>query len=365
MLKPKHIYQFFHQQYKQGRQYWPAGTVVETKDPKSSFVLEQMVFSRLPKNLDPDKPRFEYLAESIGSGQQGDVYKIDATLKQDHFRYRGKAGRLRAVKFNAGAPEEAEREFQAWSKTPHGNPRKPALCGGKGQAMVLDLMPGISLYDLVEPDAYNVIAVDSFSVKNRLQLTLALLNALKEQVQDAGLVHMDLKPENIRVDMSSTPLGVYIVDFGSALPATELTSKTKTSYCYAPPERLLTGYGALTPKCDVFSIGKIIAQVWGVRSISFGHSPKTIIDQSCNNKNLVTLFTGMESSGLKSEDMGAIRAFLAMMLCPVVSARWSLDTAIEKFKTLDLSYVPEPGITLVDSDSDSDYSDSYAAPSCS
>jgi serine/threonine protein kinase len=60
-----------------------------------------------------------------------------------------------------------------------------------------------------------------------------------KRMQKKGLGHFDIKPENILIDDSQTPLRINLIDFGLMGKLTELKSQTymlEHSYMYFPPE---------------------------------------------------------------------------------------------------------------------------------
>ena len=104
-----------------------------------------------------------------------------------------------------------------------------------------------------------------FTMSKRIALTKALLRALKSQVTDLGLVHCDIKPCNIMVENFK----VTIIDFGNALLVEEKKVRPRSTFpTYMSPElsrhtRSSNKEGhTLTPKTDVYSLGKILGKLW-------------------------------------------------------------------------------------------------------
>lgn len=99
------------------------------------------------------------------------------------------------------------------------------------------------------------------SLLQKLQLTYTILKAIKEQIHDLGLIHADIKPENIMIDLDT--MSVKIIDYAFAheisLPR-EATS-TVGSIEYSAPEALYKA--TMTTKSDAFSAGITIAELWG------------------------------------------------------------------------------------------------------
>ncbi|CAN3984661.1 PQQ-binding-like beta-propeller repeat protein [Kitasatospora purpeofusca] len=89
-----------------------------------------------------------------------------------------------------------------------------------------------------------------------LALGAALAEAL-EAIHGAGVVHRDLKPSNVLL----APDGPRVIDFGISA-ATGATALTRTGTVVGTPGFMspeqLTG-GQVTPACDVFSLGAVLA----------------------------------------------------------------------------------------------------------
>ncbi|MGI5200703.1 serine/threonine-protein kinase [Spirillospora sp. CA-108201] len=104
-----------------------------------------------------------------------------------------------------------------------------------------------------------------FPAASALALGAGLAEAL-EAVHGAGVVHRDLKPSNVLLAAD----GPRVIDFGiaRAVDASGVTSLAGTPGFMAPE---LISEGSLTPACDVFSLGAVLAYSLGVRP--FGEGP--------------------------------------------------------------------------------------------
>ncbi|GAA4636848.1 hypothetical protein GCM10023196_088230 [Actinoallomurus vinaceus] len=96
-------------------------------------------------------------------------------------------------------------------------------------------------------------------------LGAGLADALKA-IHKEGLIHRDLKPSNILLAAD----GPRVIDFGiaRAVDASGATARVGTPGFMSP--ELLTGQ-PLTPACDVFALGLVLAHAAGVRP--FGEGP--------------------------------------------------------------------------------------------
>ena len=84
-------------------------------------------------------------------------------------------------------------------------------------------------------------------------------------IHAAGLIHRDLKPSNILLAED----GPHVIDFGvaRAIDAAGVTARSGTAGFMAP--EVLLG-SLLTPACDVFALGVVLASATGVRPFGVG-----------------------------------------------------------------------------------------------
>lgn len=129
--------------------------------------------------------------------------------------------------------------------------------------IISDKKPGISLDKMI-------LNKTPFTTDQLLQLTAAIFEALQVQVHNNGIIHRDLKPENILVDLGT--MTVSIIDFGLSKNKDDLLAKEGVGNLeFGSPERCR---GTTTnEKSDVYSLGKTIAQLWGLHQTHLDHLP--------------------------------------------------------------------------------------------
>ncbi|HEX2881141.1 MAG TPA: serine/threonine-protein kinase, partial [Polyangiaceae bacterium] len=166
-----------------------------------------------------------------------------------------------------------EREARTLARITHPNVVRVMDFGSEGTTpyIVMELLEGYSLADLFERGG---------------RLSLASVQALVCQVagalaaaHDEGVVHRDIKPQNIFVT-STDPLCFKVLDFGVAkllrLPSAPLSTElTETgvvigSAPYMSPEQL-EARGDVDPRSDLWSLGVIVYEaLTGMRPFSGG-----------------------------------------------------------------------------------------------
>lgn len=113
--------------------------------------------------------------------------------------------------------------------------------------LVLQRLPGSTLREL--------FATQRLSLHQQLSVASQVLGAL-HAVSSAGMVHRDVKPENVLVDLCSSGLIATLIDFGVATAAGSPSKTFVGTPLYAAPE-LLSG-SHLDGRADLFSLGVVL-----------------------------------------------------------------------------------------------------------
>jgi serine/threonine protein kinase len=104
------------------------------------------------------------------------------------------------------------------------------------------------------------LAEGPLPLTDALQYAIEIADALAS-AHEAGVIHLDLKPENIML----TRRGLKLVDFGIAelqYPGAEASDTVKVragTLGYMPPEQ--AAGGAVDPRADVFAFGAVLYQM--------------------------------------------------------------------------------------------------------
>ncbi|BBB14907.1 mitogen-activated protein kinase kinase [Candidatus Rickettsiella viridis] len=124
------------------------------------------------------------------------------------------------------------------------------------QFLIMRHLPGKTLNELLKDKS--ISRLEQFE---KLELSLAILRTFKKELYDKGLIHSDIKPDNIMVHFSSKGFmpDIYLIDFGFS--RTEPGKNRGFNRAYGAPESIVRG-GYSGKESDTFSIGKIIRKIW-------------------------------------------------------------------------------------------------------
>jgi serine/threonine-protein kinase len=146
--------------------------------------------------------------------------------------------------------------------------------GGDGEPayIVSELVEGPTLRGFVEGAGGKVLPEIAVAIGTRVAAALGAAHA-------RGIVHRDVKPDNVMIDLGAGGVRVLLTDFGIAR-MTEDDTMTATgsilgSPSYMSPEQAKSA--TITPASDVFSLGVTLYQLVTGRMPFPGKDPLTVI----------------------------------------------------------------------------------------
>ena len=145
---------------------------------------------------------------------------------------------------------------------PYGLIKKPSETGGVTKhGIVIPFMPGGTLVDFIEKQKLVPLNPQTIftllTIASQLAKTLTLIHEPNPSLNHPGIVHRDLKSDNILFDSDGNP---QLADFGSAAKVGSNVG-TILSLGYASPEVLLGQQEKASTASDVYSYGVVLWEI--------------------------------------------------------------------------------------------------------
>lgn len=164
-----------------------------------------------------------------------------------------------------------------------------------------------------------IIAAGNLRDRERYQLSYSLLYYAQKLLAEKGIIHLDLKPDNIIVDMTQVPYKITFIDFGNATRFNEVSDDPRGTPAYACPGRYLmlrepNNYQIVFNNniLDVFSLGKILFEIWSRIDNQYSCDTSNFADVNEAALQLDKLFTGTMPPDCAAELDQLIRGMLTL-----------------------------------------------------
>lgn len=199
----------------------------------------------------------------IGVGGMGDVYEVEQQSPKRRVA-------IKIIRPEIGAGRSARRfareiDIQARLKHPAiaqiFESGLAVIAGREVPFFVMELVEGLSLTRYAEQNA--------LSIEQRVELMIDLCEAI-EYAHARGVVHRDLKPDNILVEAHRAKPQIKVLDFGvakrSAIETDQATEHTQMGQLfgtlpYMSPEQVEGKTDAIGPRSDVYALGAVLFEL--------------------------------------------------------------------------------------------------------
>lgn len=194
------------------------------------------------------------------------------------------------------------------------------------QYLILEYIEGDTLSRLFHLDK------EIFSFQEKVKLAISLASAI-DVVHQKGIIHRDVKPDNIIINRKNTL--ATLLDFGISKSLFDnletLTSSNIPvgSIDYISPEQINNN---LSPKSDIFSFGIVLYQLFSWKSES-PFSGYSVYDTAANILNKIVTFKVSKKHQEKKEYV-IISKVINQMLLQNPQKRIMLDEILKTLKSL-------------------------------
>ncbi|MCB9693700.1 MAG: protein kinase [Alphaproteobacteria bacterium] len=190
------------------------------------------------------------VVQRIGGGSSAEVFEVvHVTLKTRHALKVLQSQWLENAELRGRFL--AEGKLQAGFRSPHLVRVTDTLAEPGVAALVMDLLTGETLRDRLERQG-------RVPWETAVRWAMEALTGL-EVAHAAGVVHRDVKPENLFLDRSEGEERVRVIDFGIAKGADHRTTQAGTlgTCAYMSPEQVKDA-GEVDARTDVFAVGAVL-----------------------------------------------------------------------------------------------------------
>ncbi|NND99428.1 MAG: protein kinase [Pirellulaceae bacterium] len=101
--------------------------------------------------------------------------------------------------------------------------------------------------------------------ETEVRSTFAPLLRILAQVHERGIIHCDIKPENVIVDRRQQ---LWLTDFGFACDQTDTRSTITGTPAYMAPEQTDPFFGPITPATDLYAVGIMMVEAFSPQTTS-------------------------------------------------------------------------------------------------
>ena len=271
------------------------------------------------KKLGPLKPGDRFgdctVERLLGQGSMGFVYLVRAA---DGVKYALKVMSDELAKNDPTYKERFLREAEFAMKIHHRNLIPVRDAGEESEwgfcYILMDYMPGGTVKDLVrEKGALPVAQAIQIATQVAVAMEVAHLH---------GIIHRDIKPDNIMFDSDGTP---KLADLGVARFAGDVHMNTQKGMivgtpAYMAPEQMIDSHH-IDVRADIYSLGLVLYEMLAGKSPNVGSTVMGLLAKSIKGEPLPDVRT------MRPEVSASVAYVLSLMLAPKVENRPSTSRA--------------------------------------
>lgn len=265
------------------------------------------------KELGPLKPGDRFgdctVERLLGQGSMGSVFLVRAP---DGAQYALKVMSPELAKNDPTYKERFLREAEFAMKIHHRNLIPVHDAGEESERgfcyILMDYMPGGTVKDLVRERGVLPVAQ---AVQIATQVAVAM-----EVAHLHGIIHRDIKPDNIMFDADGVP---KLADLGVARFAADVHLNTQKGMivgtpAYMAPEQMIDSHH-IDERADIYSLGLVLYEMLAGKSPNAGYTIMGLIAKSIKGEPLPDVRT------MRPEVSASVAYVLSLMLAPKVERR--------------------------------------------
>ncbi|KTD75112.1 Dot/Icm T4SS effector kinase LegK1 [Legionella waltersii] len=283
---------------------------------------------------------FEKANSPYRAGGFGAVYPIMGTITftQDHFVHKRSLNKV--VKHEhfqkANRKNAIIQEYKGLVQAGHLKVKPPLFNQNLDECnsfLIMEKAEGQTLESLLHPDKCSKL----LSLQQRIELTIAILQAIQSQIVERKLIHRDIKPGNIIVNFAFSPPKVTIIDFGFIIEEGKQDKLRCGTRAYRSPESFEKN-PIYSTKSDSWSAGRVLSYLWGDVYENYYMAKNKDRNYLLSIVKNAQLFSEPELElYLSEEDKGQIKTIIELMTTVSTDKRISIADALKSFQTIDFA----------------------------
>ena len=241
------------EKYKNSIGFYIAASYEVTKDKEISFTKSIEKVETKRKN---EIARYMVYGKDLGAGGQGSVQNVEGILiikDNDSIVFKRKE---KYVAKTLTSKIEAKKEHAFLKKLEY--LKYNIIERKESNVLIFNKHLKTDLYKIYKEQ-------ENITAKQRFEIFLGILYGLK-RLHGKDIIHLDLKPHNVMVNLSTSPVSVTLIDFGLSANNNEEVKDVSGTPGYTPFDDYDFGEeikAKIHPKMDVYSAGLMGCELFG------------------------------------------------------------------------------------------------------